>query len=122
MQLLPVATRNASCIPAVQTTYGTAAASPVATEAGSTAAGAVDQARSLKCELKTWESVFLHKHGRAPEKDDLVLYPEVADKYRRYSKLKRFIAGGNSKTAAPSGGDLPRNQPLEKPQPSDRLT
>ncbi|KAJ2738501.1 hypothetical protein GGI20_006265, partial [Coemansia sp. BCRC 34301] len=55
-----------------------------------------EQTRILKCELKAWEGAFQNKHGRAPEKGDLALFPEIANKYRRYSKLKRVAGGRNS--------------------------
>ncbi|KAJ2400878.1 hypothetical protein GGF41_007831, partial [Coemansia sp. RSA 2531] len=56
---------------------------------------AQDLARGLKHELKTWEGAFQDKHGRAPEKSDLSLFPEISEKYRRYSKLKKVVGGGS---------------------------
>ncbi|KAJ2821323.1 hypothetical protein GGI24_004247, partial [Coemansia furcata] len=70
-----------------------------------------DLARGLKHELKTWEGAFQDKHGRAPEKSDLSLFPEVSEKYRRYSKLKRISGRCGSKGAAVrTGGEHPQSE------------
>ncbi|KAJ1899137.1 hypothetical protein LPJ66_002302, partial [Kickxella alabastrina] len=51
------------------------------------------QARDLKHELKDWEANFHKKHGRAATKNDLIQMPDIARKYREYSKLKKETAG-----------------------------
>ncbi|KAJ2816433.1 hypothetical protein IWW50_006501, partial [Coemansia erecta] len=47
------------------------------------------QTRELKHELKRWEAEFHHTHGRVPTKVDLAQHPDIADKYRAYSRLKK---------------------------------
>ncbi|KAJ2105038.1 hypothetical protein IW146_008402, partial [Coemansia sp. RSA 922] len=71
---------------------------------------AQDLARGLKHELKTWEGAFQDKHGRAPEKSDLSLFPEISEKYRRYSKLKKVVGGGSGSKGATGHTDKERPQ------------
>ncbi|KAI8321266.1 ATP-dependent DNA helicase [Martensiomyces pterosporus] len=59
---------------------------------------AASPVKLLKHELKNWEAAFQKKNGRAPKKEDLLHHPEIARKYKQYSKLKR---GAGSKGEAP---------------------
>ncbi|KAI9502204.1 hypothetical protein BX070DRAFT_226927 [Coemansia spiralis] len=51
------------------------------------------QARDLKHELKAWEAAFTEKHGRMPAKQDLARLPDIINKYKHYSKLKKQLTG-----------------------------
>ncbi|TIA87212.1 hypothetical protein E3P99_03316 [Wallemia hederae] len=43
----------------------------------------------LRNELKAWEKNFLAEHNRKPGKDDIKKLPDVAEKYKAYSRLKK---------------------------------
>ncbi|KAJ2844139.1 hypothetical protein IWW36_005296, partial [Coemansia brasiliensis] len=49
------------------------------------------QARELKHELKRWEAEFGRTQGRTPTKDDLLQLPDMAEKYRQYSRIKKKL-------------------------------
>ncbi|KAJ2357971.1 hypothetical protein H4S01_006382, partial [Coemansia sp. RSA 2610] len=81
---------------------------PAAADSASSASSASPthaHARELKHELKRWEAEFHHTHGRAPTKDDLARLPDIAGKYRAYSKLKRAANGINNSSSTPATGD-----------------
>ncbi|KAJ1850769.1 hypothetical protein LPJ57_008024 [Coemansia sp. RSA 486] len=56
--------------------------------------------RDLKHELKDWEAEFQTRHGRAATKDDMLQRPEVARKYKQYSKLKKQLAIASTSSSA----------------------
>ncbi|KAI8909809.1 hypothetical protein EDD86DRAFT_145787 [Gorgonomyces haynaldii] len=48
----------------------------------------IETLKSLKKELKQWEHQFQNEYGRKPEKKDIAQIPDIAKKYKLYSKLK----------------------------------
>ncbi|KAK4250036.1 hypothetical protein C7999DRAFT_12137 [Corynascus novoguineensis] len=52
------------------------------------------QSHQLRADLKKWESDWALAHaGRKPSRDDIKQRPDIAQKYRQYSKLRDILTG-----------------------------
>ncbi|KAF8449713.1 DNA replication/checkpoint protein [Terfezia claveryi] len=47
-----------------------------------------EYSQSLRLELKQWETTFAAEKGRKPSREDIKKAPEIAAKYKEYSKLR----------------------------------
>ncbi|RPB21510.1 hypothetical protein L211DRAFT_439503 [Terfezia boudieri ATCC MYA-4762] len=47
-----------------------------------------EYAQNLRLELKQWETTFAAENGRKPSREDIKKAPEIAAKYKEYSKLR----------------------------------
>ncbi|KAL1922916.1 uncharacterized protein VTP21DRAFT_9292 [Calcarisporiella thermophila] len=78
-----------------------------------------DDLISLRRELKAWEKSFRQHFGRDANKDDISARPEMATKYKKYSRLKKKlqeISDGYPSTPerkTPSASNLPNLAPLQ---------
>ncbi|RPA84415.1 hypothetical protein BJ508DRAFT_323686, partial [Ascobolus immersus RN42] len=76
-----------------------------------------DQVTELKLELKEWENTWAAEHdGRKPSREDIKANPEIAAKYKAYSKLRKASSSSSLPTEPPARSN-PLKTPTKQPAP-----
>ncbi|KAK1829386.1 putative dna replication regulator sld2 protein [Podospora conica] len=76
------------------------------------------QSQDLRVDLKTWENNWAKSHhGKKPSRDDIKQNPDIAHKYKQYSKVRDVLAG----KVSPDNLDRPREERKRKQPESSTI-